>query len=129
LTTVQSQNPFLRHTEGANRVNKWIFWHELGILRFQIASSTLGSLNPVTAPWNPVAGQWYHVAVTRSGSAYALYIDGVQVAASINSLTVPDAATALTIGGAEAFFLNGLVDEARIHNVALSAAEIQAIAN
>jgi uncharacterized repeat protein (TIGR01451 family) len=67
--------------------------------------------------------------VTRNGSAYALYIDGVQVATATNSIAIPDPAASLTIGRAEAYFLNGLVDEVEIFNRALTASEVQAIYN
>ena len=83
----------------------------------------------VVAPWNPLLGRWYHVAVTRSGSSYALYIDGAQVATDTSIFSIPDPGAPLTIGRAEGVRLNGLVDEVEIFNRALAASEIQTIFN
>ncbi|MGH8520668.1 MAG: LamG-like jellyroll fold domain-containing protein [Gammaproteobacteria bacterium] len=136
---LEGRDPFVGHDEGGGNRNKWIFWSDdVGhgptfqgqrALRFHINSPTIGPIDPISAPWNPVPRQWHHVAVTRDGSNYALYIDGVQVATRVDALAIPDAAAPLTIGRAEAFFLDGLLDEVEVFNRALSATEVQAIFN
>ena len=123
--------PFVAHDEGGGSLNKWIFWYTPTTgLTFHINSPALGSgVNVVTYPWTPSAGTWYHLAVTRSGNTYALYINGVQESISTDSNTIPAANAPLTIGRAEAFYFNGLLDEVEIFNRALSTTEIQAIYN
>lgn len=131
---IQGRDPFMSHDVGPGGRNKWIFWYdELGhgisgpALRFHINSPTLGPQDPIIAPWTPTVGQWYHVAVTRGGSTYTLYIDGAPVATATHTAAIPDAAVPLTIGRAEAYFLQGLIDEPALFTRALTAAEIHAI--
>jgi RHS repeat-associated protein len=133
---VKGRDPFIGHDDGNGSLNKWIFWFDNsghGIsgpaLRFHINGPSLGPIDPIIAPWTPTTDHWYHVAVTRQGSTYALYIDGGRVATATDSHVIQDAAASLTIGRAEAYSLNGLVDEVEIFNRTLSAQEIQAIYN
>jgi hypothetical protein len=117
----------LAHDPGAGLQPKWMLWYRDGNLQFFLNTAT-DAVEAVTTPWAVTYGQWYHVAVTRSGSVFTAYIDGVAVATGSNAAVIPDAVAPLTIGGAEPpFWLNGLVDEAEIYQRALSAAEIAAI--
>ena len=130
--------PFVDHNEGPGETNKWIFWYDdIGhrgpggpALRFHINSPTLGPLDPVVYPWMPRTDRWYHVAVTRSGSSYSLYLDGQKVITETDSNTIPDAEVELSIGQSEfQYFFNGLIDEVEIIDRALSASEIRDIFN
>jgi hypothetical protein len=76
--------------------------------------------------------QWLYVVWTWDGTLNKIYQNGVLVASASNLNNVPYTHAALSIGsyhqtGAE--FFNGLIDEVRIYNRALSAAEISAIYN
>ena len=133
---VTERDPFISHSEGSEEVNKWILWLDARghdkppgpALRFHINSPSIPPLDTVLARWEPKPGEWYHVAATRSSQTYALYIDGVQVATSIDSNTIPDPDARLTIGQTQdTNFFDGLIDEVRIYNRALSASEIRAI--
>ena len=85
------------------------------------------------------ANVWQHIAISWDGSTSAanarIYINGVETtyAQTTNGTTnrVSDAANPLTIGaqsdGGNPY--NGLIDEVRIYNRALSAAEIQTLYN
>jgi hypothetical protein len=135
---IQERAAFIGHDEGGGSLNKWtLFYDELGnnsppgpALRFHINGPSVGIVDPIYATWTPTVGQWYHVAVTRNGgSTYALYINGSQVATSTQTDSIPDATASLTIGNAEGFFFNGLLDEVTIYNRALTATEIQSIYN
>jgi hypothetical protein len=73
---------------------------------------------------------WVHVAVTYDGTALQAYVDGVAVggpqAVALGPVTGPLQVGAWIFGGGNADYLSGLLDEVRVYNRALSAAEIQA---
>ena len=90
----------IAHDNAGGEQNKWIFWYDaLGhdkqpavpALRFHINSPHPAPVpfphDTVVAPWSPVLGRWYHVAVTRSGITYMLYIGGAQVATDTRTST------------------------------------------
>ena len=62
-------------------------------------------------------GVWYHVAVTRSGTEFRIFLDGVQQGATVNSsASVIDRTAALDVGhmtANAAYALNGRIDEFR----------------
>ncbi|KJU86726.1 FG-GAP repeat-containing protein [Candidatus Magnetobacterium bavaricum] len=133
---VNPQSPFVAHDEGGGGTNKWIFWYdEQGsgnassgpALRFHVNGTALTPTDAGYASWQPNKSQWYHVAVTRSGDSYNFYVDGVMIGASKNSTVIPNPAAELTIGRAEALYLNGSLDDVRLYKRALSATEIQAL--
>lgn len=79
----------------------------------------------------PTDGNYHNYALTLSGSTASLYIDG--------SLMGTFSGLALGTGGSDtrfgrqfdghAEYFNGFIDDVRVYNTALSAAEIAAIAN
>lgn len=77
-------------------------------------------------------GVWYQVAGTYDGATLKTYVNGaldrqLAVSGSMDSVTFP-----LTIGktaDSAANYFNGLIDDARVYNRALSAAEIAALYN
>jgi len=78
-------------------------------------------------------GTWYHVAVTNVGNDVILYLDGVAVSSGTLAINTP-LETQFYMGRipgklGDARKLNGLIDEVQLYNRALSAAEIQTIAN
>lgn len=123
---------FIAHTEGAGEVNKWIFWVQpWGGLTFHVnwPEAPSWGLNVVT--WGDgtfflEAGKWYHLALTKSGTDYVLYVNGRRRAGNEGPLKVPDATAPLTIGQAEEFPFDGLIDEVKIYRRALSHAEVRA---
>lgn len=114
--------------EGFGTTSKWMFWYaEGGALAFEFGTHGLGFI-PVSAGWSPTISQWYHVAVTRSGSDFTLYINGVVVDTGTETASIADGAAPLTLGWGETdWFLDGLLDEPAIYLRALSGAEIKAI--
>jgi chitodextrinase len=70
---------------------------------------------------------WTHLATTFDGSTIRLFVNGVQVASVAQTAPLAPTADTLQIG-ADAYVgenFAGLIDEVRIYNRALSAAEIQ----
>jgi hypothetical protein len=71
---------------------------------------------------------WTHLAVTYDGAMLRLYVGGVQVASRAVSGSMPASTGVLSIGGNSLGlgFFQGLIDDVRIYNRALTPLEIQA---
>jgi hypothetical protein len=93
-----------------------------------------GHVNPGTEQWTQApaslpVNSWSHLALTYNGTVARLYVDGAQVSqANISGGPIQTSTGALRIGGNAPWgeYFHGLIDEVRIYNRALSAAEIQA---
>jgi alpha-mannosidase len=79
----------------------------------------------------PQTNRYYHVACVWNGSTVQLYVDGALNATAAQSLTPAVNAGPLYIGqfGGNADRLDGIVDEVRVYNRALTQAEIQSDLN
>jgi len=79
------------------------------------------------APTALTANVWTHVAATFDGATMRVFVNGVQVASKAKALAYAPTAGTLQIGGDSypGEFFAGRIDEVRIYNRALSAAEIQ----
>lgn len=88
-------------------------------------SSTVDGLTPL-----PV-GTWSHLALTYDGAALRLLINGQQVDETAMSDSLYDDGSPLRIGGNGVWgeYFEGLIDEVRIYNRALTAQQIQADMN
>src|SRR6185503_2964227 len=74
---------------------------------------------------------WTHLAATYDGSSLRLYVNGVQVASVSRSNSLATSTSPLEIGGGALFgqYFAGRIDEVRIYDVALTAAQVQADMN
>lgn len=121
---------FIGNDEGSGTQNKWFFALGGGFLNFHINGPVVGSHFFPLGPFSPTLNQWYHLAVTRNGNVWTIYVNGASVASQVNAVVVPNPNAPLTIGQAEQLgFMNGLLDEVTIYNRALTQAELQAIVN
>ncbi|MBI2542374.1 PGF-pre-PGF domain-containing protein [Candidatus Woesearchaeota archaeon] len=70
---------------------------------------------------------WYHIVVTRLGSTFAIYRDGINIGTSINANALTNSTTPLLIGtrNTNSLFFNGSIDEVAIWNRSLSSDEIR----
>ena len=99
-------------------------------LRFRLKAG--GSTTTLASSTGQIsAGTWYHIAVTYDGSQMRIYKNGTQIASvaktgTINTSSSVPAALGNQPQGGRAF--DGLLDDVRIYNRALSQAEIQALA-
>src|SRR5207244_10188084 len=71
---------------------------------------------------------WSHLAVTYDGAAIRLYVNGAQVGTKSQTGSITSSTGPLRIGGDSVWgeYFAGLIDEVRVYNNALSAAQIQA---
>ena len=74
------------------------------------------------------ANSWSHLTETYDGATLRLYVNGTQVASTAHTGTIASSTNPLQIGGDSIYgqFFAGLIDEVRVYNVALTAAQIQA---
>ena len=74
------------------------------------------------------ANTWSFLTETYDGSTVRLYVNGAQVASTAHTGTIATSTNPLQIGGDSIYgqFFAGLIDNVRVYNTALSAAQIQA---
>jgi outer membrane protein assembly factor BamB len=73
------------------------------------------------------ANTWSYLTETYDGSTLRLYVNGTQVASTARTGAIASSTNPLQIGGDTIYsqYFAGLIDEVRIYNVALTAAQIQ----
>jgi hypothetical protein len=86
-----------------------------------------GAVTYVTAANALPVNAWSHLALTYDGTALRLYVNGALVTSQARTGAVQTTTTPVRIGGNVPYgeFFQGAIDEVRIYNRALSAAEIQ----
>ena len=102
-------------------------------LRFAITTNGGGAEQQINTASVLSAGVWYHVAVTLNGNTGVLYLNGAPVGTNSAMTLRPSSlgSTANNYLGKSQYpdpGLDGLLDEFRIYNAGLSAAEIAATA-
>lgn len=125
---------FIGNNDGPGQQNKWFFALGAGLLHFTVYNTANAPPNffLVRAPFSPVVGQWYHLAVTKRGTLFTIYLNGAPQGAEVSEPPIANANAPLTIGQAnEPFggFMNGSLDEITVYNRALSEEELRSIAN
>jgi len=91
--------------------------------------ATFSTGSPVAYGTSPMPGNtWTHIALTYDGGALRLYVNGVQVSSVAVSGSIRTSSNPLQIGGDSIYgqYFAGIIDEVRVYNVALTAAQIQA---
>lgn len=107
-------------------VSKWILGLQQNRLIFHINGPGYGSGYWIFSNNSPMAlNNWYHVAMTKSGSEYTFYLDGVHLGDRTMTQAIYDVAAPMTIGCAEPSSPHhGDIDEVRFYNRRLSPNEI-----
>ena len=119
---------FVSDCEGPGDINKW--WFALGGRRlyFLVDSPSTGPYFLASTRFAPATNRWYHFAITRNGSTYTIYTNGVIARQETSTVVIPNPAAPLRIGQAEdSYFMNGRLDETSIFRRALSTSEIATI--
>jgi len=125
---------FISSDDGPGTQNKWIFALGGGLLELIVVNTADVPPNffLVRAPFSPVVGEWYHLAVTKTATLFTIYVNGVEVGSEVSTPPISNANAPLIIGQSnEPFggFMNGLLDEVTIYNRALTQGELQEIFN
>ena len=91
------------------------------------AQVTIGSPKLLDGTATVPAGLWTHLAATFDGTTERLYVNGTQVSSLAVSGSILTSSSPLKIGGNAIWgeWFNGLIDEVRVYNRALTAAQIQ----
>ncbi len=111
-------------------VNQQFSMHSSGGLIAFRPGGTVSQLLNYGAPVRTV-DQWYHLVATYDGTTSKLYINAVMAGntSSMESIGTAGRNPTLTIGGSflGGIGLNGVIDEVRVYNRALSAQEVSAL--
>jgi hypothetical protein len=94
-----------------------------GYVRIGLADNAVQGVGPLSTT------EWTHLATTYDGTMQRLYVNGVEVGARAQTGSMPVGNQPLRIGGNASFageFFEGLIDEVKVYNRALSASEIGA---
>lgn len=97
-------------------------WHldlTFGFMTFVVFDASNDAIVTVQSSVSIAADTWYHVAVSRSGDIFRLFLDGVQQGGDVvNATAIPDFAGDMYIGfqrySSESRYFSGHIDFARI---------------
>ena len=80
-----------------------------------------------TAASNLALNTWTHLAATFDGATLRLFVNGTQVSSISHAGTIATSPNPLGIGGDSLYgqYFSGRIDEVRIYNTALTAAQVQ----
>ena len=101
---------------GTASSNSWLLFVSSGVATF--LTSTNGSAVDVNISGGAVTtNSWNHIAVSRNGSTYSLYLNGTRTATTTNANSLADVTTEVAIGrysGGAFGYINGYISNARI---------------
>lgn len=105
---------------------KWAFALGGDLLHFVVCAPPIATGFFSQVLFIPSIGEWYHLAVTRSGNTFSIYINGVPMGSEENDIVIPNPDAPLTIGWAEGTwgFMDGYLDEVTIYSKALTEEEL-----
>jgi hypothetical protein len=118
---------------GPGNTNKWFLGYASnfdGVSHaavFGINTPAGGFALPSSSTWVPVIGQWYHLAVVKSGNNYSFYVNGALDGTATSTVAVPTVPAPFEVGRGEGSFdFDGQAAEVRLWNVSRTPAQIQA---
>ena len=103
-----------------------MLWVDHIATRYQLTMNS-GISNYLDSGRNPIAGQWQHLTATYDGGTARFYIDGTEVANRPVSVSIGSSNNWRigAYGASPGGFFDGLIDNVRIYNRALTPTEIQ----
>ncbi|MFA5292967.1 MAG: LamG-like jellyroll fold domain-containing protein [Phycisphaerae bacterium] len=109
-------------TRGSYFTSYSIWATSSGYIRFSLDNDRLTSNTALST------GTWHHIAVTRGGNQRKIYINGQQDTSDTYGSPIGSTFGALNIS-TNSYPFNGIMDDVRIYDRALSAAEVAQLAN
>jgi hypothetical protein len=100
---------------------------ESGTNRLKFALKTAGSTKTLTAAATVPIGQWVHAVATYDGASMRLYMNGIEIGSmgAAGSITVGSTVPVAIGRNAQNYgSFNGVLDQVRIYDRTLSAAEV-----
>ena len=99
--------------------DRWVFYQEG--TKLILLEKDGGNVNVFMNPaWTPVVDTWYHIALTRSGNFFRIFVDGTQVGDTLEDASAMANHTGLLRIGANMYnsivanVMTGWIDELRI---------------
>jgi hypothetical protein len=120
----------LGKSDGPFNQNKWIFYYSTFPDRISLHVNRIsgGSTFSAPTPFSYDTTSWHHFAITKSGTTFTSFIDGIPTAQGSGPSQLPATSAYFTIGSVEGLsWFKGSLDEIRIYNRALTLKEIQAL--
>jgi hypothetical protein len=111
-----SESPNNQYMYDLNSNNGQLRWYNGSWYLYNMAYT----VTILSVSHTPNTGQWYHVAVVRSGDTFTLYLDGTSIASGSDSGSYGTSSSTFTIGewggntGPNDFGVDGNIDEFRI---------------
>jgi hypothetical protein len=101
-----------------NPTNSWYLYFTPGSLNFINYLNGTATIS-MSSSWSPVRNRWYHVAFTRSGTQFRMFVDGVQLGGTLTDAdAIATTSSDLSLGATTSgdWSLNGWMDEFRFSN-------------
>lgn len=111
----------------ASTTQYWIEFTSADLVTFGFHNST--NAYTISSPSAITDSNWHHIVATYDSTTRRLYIDGVQVNSAALALSINSNSGEFTIGTSATSHgspYSGSIDEVRVYNTALSAAQIKA---
>lgn len=116
-TNLTNFSPVFIAKRGAATNIEWYWAYFNGNLYFGYSTDGTTFAATRTRPWTPTAGQWYKLAMVKSGTNLYFFVNGVkQGVTDTIAATLFAGSASLTIGGdgANTVLFDGQIDEVRI---------------
>ncbi|MBI1396787.1 MAG: PEP-CTERM sorting domain-containing protein [Betaproteobacteria bacterium] len=118
---------FLGQDEGSGQFPKWFVDYGYTGNHFELHVNgpwfAFLASDPVTLP----DSGWNHLALTASGGLYAFYLNGSPIGGGAFANPLPNPAASLEFGNNEGIRYQGLLDDVRVYDRALSGSQIAAL--
>jgi len=120
----------IAHDQGGGNLPKWILSYDTSVSKTIFHIQT-GNVVLYSNAWTLTPDTFYLISLTRNGSNYTFYRNGVIEGSSVSTTAISNANAPLTIGWGEGSTLgfNGSIDEVMIFNRSLSAVEVASLYN